>query len=237
MNCPYCGSPVPSSDVNIVRLIAKCKSCNEVFSFGEGGAPVSGHPAAKRGAEPPPMPANLQAAVIGDTLHIRYKWFRPSILFLMFFAIAWDSFLVFWYSAAIFVSGPEKFIMLLFPIAHLAVGVAITYAVLCGLFNTTTVSVSRGALGIRHAPFSWGFGNILVPVGELDQLYCRSEKSHSKNGTTTTYSLHAILTNGKHLDLIKNLEDRDLASYLEYAIEGHLGIEDRPVSGEMQKHS
>lgn len=239
MNCPYCGAPIPSSDVNIVRLVAKCKSCNEVFSFGDESA---GKPLAATAADhregptaPPPMPPGLQTAIVGDALHIRYKWFRPAILFLLFFAIAWDSFLLFWYGAALFVPGPGKIIMLVFPIAHLAVGVGITYAVLCGLFNTTTISVSRGALGIRHAPFSWGFGNKLIPVDQLDQLYCRSETTSGKNGSTTTYSLHAILADGKRLDLITKLDDRDLAAYLEFAIEKHLGIEDRAVSGEMSK--
>ncbi len=239
MNCPYCGTPIPSGDVNIVRLVAKCKSCNEVFSFGDepGGkalkpaSPNANH----RHTEPPPMPPGLQTAISGDTLHIRYKWFKPAILFLMFFAIAWDSFLMFWYGAALFIPGPGKVIMLVFPIAHLAVGVAITYGVLCGLFNTTTISVSRGALGIRHAPFSWGFGNKMIPVAQLDQLYCRSETTHGKNGSTTSYSLHAVLADGKRLDLLTKLDDRDLAAYLEYSIEQHLGIEDRPVSGEMKK--
>lgn len=239
MNCPYCGSPIPSGDVNIVRLVAKCKSCNEVFAFGdELGAKAaksgsSGYASASR--EPPPMPPGLQTALVGDTLHIRYKWFKPAILFLLFFAIAWDSFLLFWYGAALFVPGPGKIIMLVFPIAHLAVGVAITYAVLCGLFNTTTISVSRGALGIRHAPFSWGFGNKLVQVDQLDQLYCRSETTRGKNGSSTAYSLHAILTDGKRIDLLTKLDDHDLAAWLEFAIEKHLGIENRPVSGEMSK--
>ena len=239
MNCPYCSTLIPSGDVNIVRLVAKCKSCNEVFSFsnefgGKALNPASAPPDDGY-SEPPPMPPGLQTAVVGDTLHIRYKWFKPAILFLMFFAVAWDSFLIFWYGAALFIPGPEKIFMLVFPIVHLAVGVAITYGVLCGLFNTTTISVSRGALGIRHAPFSWGFGNKLIPVDQLDQLYCRSETTHGKNGTSTSYSLHAVLTNGKRLDLLTNLDDRDLAAYLEYSIEYHLDIKDRPVSGELKK--
>jgi hypothetical protein len=29
-----------------------------------------------------------------------WRWFTPSVIFLVFFCIAWDSFLIFWYSMA-----------------------------------------------------------------------------------------------------------------------------------------
>src|SRR5947207_2675325 len=33
MNCPRCGKLILADDVNLDRLLAKCRACNEVFRF------------------------------------------------------------------------------------------------------------------------------------------------------------------------------------------------------------
>jgi len=61
-------------------------------------------------------------------------------------------------------------------------------------------------------------------------------RSHSsKHGVRESFSLHALLKNGARMDLLTEQTDRDLVLYIEYAIEEFLGIQDRPVSGEMPK--
>lgn len=35
MNCLTCGRKIPGADINIQKLVATCRSCEEVFSFAE----------------------------------------------------------------------------------------------------------------------------------------------------------------------------------------------------------
>ena len=101
-----------------------------------------------------------------DRLEITLKWFTPIALFLLFFTVIWNAFLVFWYSMAI--SG-GAWIMVLFPILHVAVGVYLTYYTLCLFFNKTFIDISGDYLTIRHTPIPWWKGNRRIPVNAIEQ--------------------------------------------------------------------
>ena len=48
-----------------------------------------------------PIPENIEIFHEGFTMYIRRKWFSPIFIFLTFFVIFWDGFLVVWYGLAI----------------------------------------------------------------------------------------------------------------------------------------
>jgi hypothetical protein len=100
-------------------------------------------------------------------------------------------------------------------------------------FNQTIIQLRGGLLSIEHKPLPW-FGAKKLSIEELKQLYCKEVVSHSKNGTTTTYEVLAILSNGKHITLLSHLADAEQALFFEEEIEDYLGIEDRPVRGELR---
>lgn len=231
MNCPNCGTHVPSEDINIVRLVAKCQNCDEIFSFGDSDqsmtAPGTGS------VRDVPKPPNLHVETIGQRLTISYRWFHWMYFFLLFFCIGWDSFLIFWYLMALHMPGPAALIMVLFPTIHLAVGVALTYVTISGFLNSTRISADRSFLEIQHGPLPW-WGSRKIPTDQLNQLFCRGQH-RSRKSNAMAYSIHAILNNGDRVDLLSHVQDRDLVLYLEKAIEDHLGIEDRPVAGELEK--
>ncbi len=166
------------------------------------------------------------------------------MLFLLFFAIAWDSFLVGWYwlltsgpfGGANGMPGPFKLIFFVFPIAHVAVGVGLTYFVLAGLLNSTVVRVADGMLSVRHGPIPWR-GNLDLPTDEIEQIYCQNKLHHSRNddGHTTTsmqYEVHAVISSQKK-KLLGGLLEADQALFVEQRLERFLNLEDRPVPGEM----
>src|SRR5438445_5351048 len=130
MNCPKCDAVIAPENVNIQALVAKCDRCGNVFRV------TDFLPAAAAAAPAPPVrvphPPTWVVRDDGDVRVMRRRWFRPMHVFLLFFCIAWDSFLVFWYSMAIFAPAPGGFdiIAIVFPICHVAVGVGLTYAVL-----------------------------------------------------------------------------------------------------------
>src|SRR6185503_9809473 len=86
-----------------------------------------------------PIPERYTVSRHGDELSISWRWFKPGQhLFLLFFVIAWDAFLVNWYFGAGPGSGDIFFYV--FPIAHVAAGIGLTYAVLTGFLNRTYVT-------------------------------------------------------------------------------------------------
>ena len=117
--------------------------------------------------------------------------------------------------------------MIVFPIAHLAVGVGLTYSTLAGFLNRSYVVIDRDAFSVSHGPLPW-LGNLRVPVSQVKQLYCKE-----KRGKQTTYQLSVILKDGRKKDLLSNLDSPEIGFYMEHQIENWLKIPDQAVRGEI----
>jgi len=228
ITCPHCSRPVPAEDVNVQTSIAKCRYCSAVFGFAGQVPGASAFGPSKRAVE---MPDDYTMSMEGSGLVLVRRWFSWKYLFMLFFCVFWDGFLVFWYTAAFKTNGP--LMVKLFPLLHVAVGVGLTYATLAGFLNRTKISLNSAELRIRHYPLPWP-GNRLLQRQELDQLFCEEKLSSSRNSVSYTYSLSAVLTGGKRVKLISGLDNPEDALFLEQKIEGYLGITDRPVAGEMR---
>jgi len=240
--CKSCGAKLAKEDIDFPTGIASCSHCHAVMSF-----------AAELGLKPPqapppppvpeqralvPRPAAIQVDDQAHRLRLTRRWFSPVILFLTVFCIFWDGFLVFWYSMAFFGArevGPAGLIMVLFPLIHVAVGVGMTYFVICGYVNRTVVEVTEAECSIRHEPMPW-WGNRSLRRDQVRQLYCMSHYHRSKNGGgSTTYSVNAILADGQKVKLLESLTEMEAALYYEQQIEQRLGIKDERVAGEVSR--
>src|SRR5262249_46570692 len=136
-----------------------------------------------------PMPSGFKVDDTGVGLWITRRWFSGAFIFLAFFCVAWDSFLVFWYTMAFGANAP--WIFKVFPIIHLAVGVSLTYFTLAGFVNHTTIHVDGEDLTVRHMPLPW-FGNHRLPLRQLDQLYSQQEVNRNRNGPSYSYKVNAV---------------------------------------------
>jgi hypothetical protein len=179
-----------------------------------------------------PIPDHITMEHTPGGLTFTYNWFSAGYIFLAMFALFWDGFLVFWYSIAFSQGAP--WIMFVFPLIHVSVGVGLTYTALAGFYNRTIVTVGMGKFSIQHTPLPWP-GNRMIPATDLIQLYSEERVTRSNNGTRITYQLSAISTQNKKIKLLSGLNSPDEARYLEHAIEEQLGIKDRPVEGEMAR--
>jgi len=239
IKCKHCNEVVDAEDINLDRMLGKCKSCNAVFSF-EDQIDASGVKQGPRSRGVVPLPKGFVVEDDGRDLRISRRWFTPVAIFLLFFCVAWDGFLVFWYAMALGekMPGPFGIFFILFPICHVAVGVGLTYFMLALFLNSTTIVVSQGLLSVRHGPLPWK-GVRDIPIKELDQVYCKEKQHRSRNGSHTTFEVHAIQRGpkpeGGSLKLLSGLLEAEQALYIEQAIEKHLGIEDRFVGGEMPR--
>jgi hypothetical protein len=125
--------------------------------------------------------------------------------------------------------------MAVFPLIHLAVGVLLTYTVLAMYLNRTVLEISEGRLTVRHGPLPWP-GNRALDVSEVEQLYCQEKVSRNRQGAaSSTYTVSALLKGGRRVPLLDSLPRRDDALFVEQLVEKYLGIDDRPVGGELPR--
>lgn len=206
IHCPNCEARIPAADINITALVAKCGQCDRVFRLPEAVVGEDGSVP----DEPLACPSGIVVeADFGDRLVIRRSWFTPALFFLLFFCIAWDGFLVFWYSMALFgnpANGNAGFewLAILFPICHVAVGVGLTYSVIAGFLNRTWITVDRELLRIRHAPVPWR-GNRSLSVEDIKAL--ESEYTHNSNGNGQL-ALCVHHEDGRQVTLLTGLDER-----------------------------
>lgn len=233
LKCKACGAALEADGVDLGRGIAVCRFCKAVTRL---DGPADGVPngSARVPAERPkaPLPPKFKLDDRFGVLTISWRWFSPAYIFLAFFCVAWDSFLVFWYSMALGTGAPWVFAV--FPIVHVAVGAALTYATVGGFVNSTTVRAGEGRLAVRHGPLPWP-GNLELDSSEIDQLYCAEKVRDGKNGTSRSYEVYAVTPANEKRKLLEGLPDADQALFVEQGLEEHLGLKDRPVGGELPR--
>lgn len=227
LQCPSCGGRTRFA-ADAERFV--CDYCGNEHLFNlpiRGVAPPSPLEPSRRPLMP--QPGGVTVEMLDDGLELTWRWFSWKYIPLALFCVVWDGFLCFWYSIALSTDAP--WIMIVFPIFHLAVGVGLTYSVLAGFLNHSTLRVDRKIFSIQHDPVPW-LGEVKVPLGDLDQLYCK-EKRGSKG--SVSYQLAAVLKNGRKLDLLSNLESPEVGFFIEQQIENWLDIPDRSVRGEIPR--
>jgi hypothetical protein len=236
--CANCRVPVPGEDVNVARMVAKCRACGAVFRFDDQLVAPTGTPSGLVQAPSVPMPPGIVvrhegAAGEGDYRHgpesgeltITRRWFTPSAIFLAIFAVVWNSFLVFWYSMAF--AGGAPWIFFVFPILHVSAGLWITHKALSGLFNTTVIRVAAGRLSVRHGPIPVR-GARDIPVEQVRQLY--TEQIVSSKGQRH-YNVQIVVATGPTLTLVTDLQSPQQALFLEQRLESQLRIADQTLPG------
>lgn len=231
LQCTACHHPIPAADVNIDLGIAKCGVCNEVFSLAE---------TLERIPKPRPavqQPKRFEVEQWGGDLVIRRRWYQHGVWPTLGFCILWDGFLVVWYSAAIGSllrgddSGGMIWMALLFPILHLAVGVGLTYAVICTFLNKTVIRVTGGELSVQHGPLPYP-GNCCLYVADIKQIFCTEKKTRGEDSWHRTYNVVVLKQDNTKIDLVTSLEDSNYAWFIEQQLEQHLKIADERVPGE-----
>lgn len=226
VSCPNCSAQVGADDINIKALVGKCAACSHIFPLPVGQQDAD---AVQDDELEPSCPSGirLEYGPAGE-LYIRRRWFFPGLFFLLFFCIAWDAFLFFWYSMALFgpMNGDDGFqwIAVIFPVCHVAVGVGLTYYVLAGFLNTTKILVDQDTLYIRHRPIPW-IGNRDLATPEIQGFeldYCYSQGNNDAAGEPH-YSLSAHHIDSRQIVLLSGLK-RNQARYIGYQLARHLDV-------------
>ena len=252
LECEQCGAPMREADLRLDRGIAVCARCggvrvlpehvgrNESNSANEDDGKARENENDHADQQLVPVPSRFEVENQPGELIIRWRWFHPAMFILLVFAIAWDSFVIGWYSvvSSLLAEGevpiPFAMVFILFPLAHVAVGVGLTYYALSGLLNTTTVRVGRGTLSVKSGP-SPTFKNVDLATDRIEQIYCENKIKKHADGEAPTpgtlFELFAVAENRK-VKLLGWLRDHNEALFLEQQLERFLKIKNQPVSGE-----
>lgn len=235
LTCPNCATDIPAENINIAQTLAVCPNCDTVFDFSfMGDAKDKPKTKATRKLHPP-KGFHIEENATGFTMS--WRWFQPVAIFLTFFVIAWDGFLIFWYRMALggfgsSFSGGANLIMILFPIAHVAIGVGMTYYVLALYLNRTAMTVSDAEIKVRTFPLPYPWKDRTLAASDVEQVYVKQSISHNKNGTSISYDVRAQLYGAPDEKLVTGLHTPEFALYIEQEVEAYLGIENREVYGE-----
>ncbi len=229
LDCPECRAPIFSDDVDLVKTIAKCKTCNNIFDFhnrlgGSGELPA-------RYRKEIVIPPGIEVLHLMNELEIMIKWRKSVKTFTLFFALFWNAFIGI--VSIIMLSVGELF-PILFLIPFILVGIYLIYASLGYALNTSYITVDEDRISIEHKPI-----NFLIQKDrhyapeEVDQLFVRKyEVGKTNEQSVYAFAVDLILKNGKKHTLVKELHSVDYARYIEQEIEYYLKIKDRPVTGE-----
>lgn len=167
---------MPGADIDLVRYVAVCRPCGEIVSLADIGGARAGMERANAGTLGATTfrPSDLSWLEEESAGH----WMatmtpsRLKAIPLLGFALVWDSFLVFWYAAAI--AGVSSggganggaWMMLLFPLIHVGAGVFITWTALRGLLNRTVLVLDQGTFTRRSGPIA-DFRTVTRPMASL----------------------------------------------------------------------
>lgn len=243
LSCSHCGAALREADLDVRHGTATCRFCGALTPL-PPESPSEPLPAPPAPSPAPvsqsavvrpkvPHPDSVACSVTAGGIQLTYRWFSPILFFLLFFCIAWDGFLIFWYSMGIGAGGQigaAALLFFLFPICHVAVGIGLTYFVIAGFLNRTWIDATRDELRVRHGPVPWK-GNKTLAVEDVDQLYCSFDGQNSQS--SHSYCVSVLLKDGRKEKLISMLHADDEARYIERTIEDFLGLEHRPVAGEL----
>lgn len=179
------------------------------------------------------MEKGKQLEIYQDEKHlgITLNWYSPKSLFLVFFALIWNLFLLFFYSG-LFIGGADL-LSFLFPSIHLVVGLFLAYSAAAKLFNKTYLDIHDDHLHIEHKPLPWWKGKKKIPIDSITQIYVKEKITRNKNRTHRYYTLRALIKDGFDMELL-NIGDlsSEKAKEIENQIEAFLSISDEAVKGE-----
>ncbi|MFT4175727.1 MAG: hypothetical protein QM627_03650 [Luteolibacter sp.] len=222
LKCTNCGSRLSPAEISPHLAAARCSHCHALFALPtsvvntEMVRPEVG------------LPKKMTLVDLGNILEITRKWRGAAAYVLIPFTLFWNGFMVVWHTISL---SQGIWTMSLFGLLHTGVGLFLIYLVLAKLFNTTVVRVKMGRLTVNSGPIPWP-GSKNLDASEVTQLFCKEKVTHNKNGSTTKYTVEAILKGHRTETLVSDLETYEQALFIEQQLEKHLKIMDAKVTGE-----
>ena len=228
INCPSCAQPVPGEHLNIQTNIAKCNSCDGIFSISEQVEKLSLQNDISQDIL---QPEGVELTHFQDELDISVKqpWTNFEVIAVSFFP------LLVMIVTSIFI---ERFSA---PATLVAKSVLITFWI-----SSIIGYIAYFFLRKRHKIYihiddqdlfiEWRPKKTIrdkkYAIEDIDQVYIKNITASSGTKGVAIFMIVNDVNGQKHVELIKSVNSRAKAKYIEQEIEKHLGIKDRRVPDE-----
>jgi hypothetical protein len=173
-----------------------------------------------RPPEPPPKEAPPRIKVVersADHFRVRWRWFQPRVFIGAGMSVFWGA--LCWVLEVGF--GRDPGFAALLPCV--AFEVVLAYWTLAGLFNSTEVSVTRGALSVHHGPVPW-WGTRRYAPGALKSVEVRARRgADPRIVSEIRYELWARDNGDVVQRIVGGLASPDAVDWLQEEIEQRLG--------------
>lgn len=237
--CPNCRGDVPERNVNGVRMVAVCPTCDTVFQFGDSKPTVATDDQHLPIHKPRKSVPSRALRTFDDPTTGGFEIHKQdrnagaggsNMGFMVFFTLIWDAFMVMWFVIAL---NTGAYGMALAGTLHGAVGVGLTYWLLAHYLNMTRLIVTQDEIRVITTPV-YVHAPRRLATAHIDQLYVR-QTEYAANGKHH-YEVVADTLDVGTVKVVGGFLNYADAAYVEQEIEQFLNITDAPVPGEANPH-
>lgn len=219
VNCPSCNATPAIENINIHDKIVKCGSCATVFSFDQE---VKKMVELNATTEPEVVvrPAGVEKSYFHDELELSMKQPTGGLWIALTFSLVF-------FAVLFYIVHLEKGIPIYWSTGMLGLGLLFFLKHRNSSNEKIYTNIDEEYLTIQYRPKNL-VKDKTIATQEIEQLYIKTIASNY-------YSLHAVLNTRegqKHVQLIKYLDNRNKARFIELEVEQYLGIEDRRLPEE-----
>lgn len=228
INCPSCTQPVPADNLNVQTNIAKCNTCNGIFSFKKEADRLSGEQELVHEIF---QPEGVEINHFKEELDISIQqpWGNLEIILMSVFPV-----LIMMITSIFIERLPANSVTV--PIL-LTIWVTSIVGIIAYFFirkkHKIYVHIDEEFLSIERRPSKF-IKDKRYAIEQIDQIYIKNIVS---GGTPKGCAVFMIINDNitgsqHHIELIKPVRSRSIGKYIEQEIEKHLEIADRRVPDE-----
>lgn len=226
VDCPSCSETVPGEHLNIQSNIAKCNSCDIIFSINEQVEKLS---LQNNISQDILRPEGVELTHFQNDLDISVaqSWNTSEIIFISLLPLI----LLMISSAFIELAPPTSF----FKVGLLSFWLVSIVGYIAYFFirkkHKIYIHIDDRDLYIERRPKKF-IKDKKYAIEDIDQVYIKSITSSSGTKGVGIFMVVNDIKGQKKVELINSVNSRTKAKYIEQEIERHLGITDRRVPDE-----
>ncbi len=226
VDCPSCSETIPGAHLNIQTNIAKCNSCDIIFSISEQVENLSHQNDISQDIL---RPEGVELTHFQDDLDISVA--QPWNLIEVILASIFPFLLLVGPPALIDKPPDSKF----FLVGYLSFMLVSIIAYIAYFFirkkHKVYIHIDDSDLHIEHRPKKF-IKDKKYAIEDIDQVYIKSIMTSTGTKGVGIFMLVNDVKGQKKVELINSVNSRTKAKYIEQEIERHLGIKDRRVPDE-----
>ena len=226
ISCPSCAKQVPANDLNIHTNIAKCSSCDVIFSFKKKVELLSNQHSISQEIL---QPEGVELNYFGDELDISVEqpWGVFEVIFISLFPL-----LVLIMTGIFIESFPSTDLTRTFIISFwLTSFIGYIAYFFIRKRHKMYIHIDDHNLHIERRPRKF-VKDKKYAVQDIDQVYVKNVMTSGGTKGVGVFMIVNGVKGQKHVELIKSVNSRSKAKYIEQEIENYLGIPNRKVPDE-----